>query len=308
MALSLTEKGILLLHGVKPEVRSQSTSSGLATANEVSSSTGINAALLMDALLHGVILVKRAPLFVRCRACYFALGFGSVFWGLALILGPAVANGFGVLSFSAGVVMAFLGMTVYFVTLAILMVTLFEGRLATTEAPPYDEISAMALQKMREIGQGKTIRAYARRLFSASALKEQVIMMQKRLIEQGYLTLEVSSSGVWGDSRLVYHMNLDQPECQELRSRFRAFLLTGYAWDEEMAALAILVCPRLFSRWTHLGDWRQENWVASFAPAEYPVIEARLKAIRGLRDQTIRTQWGMSIYQGLLTIRYGFAM
>ncbi len=325
MALSLVEKALLLQSGIENQdaPRPPDKSSGEVAATEMATYHRVIAALLMDALLRRYIGLKRPALFVRSRPAYFVLVFGTLLLYLLIFLGPAIAYSvasvydasafpfFGVVALSLGVwgtVALSLGLMILWGIAVAIIAYLISGRLAVEETSPrHDDVLAPLLQRMREIGLTRTCFTYSRRLPHSTELREQVAAIQKRLIEQSYLVPVVRHSDIWGGSLLVFQMNLDMPECRELRDQFRAFLLNDHAWNEQIAALAILFSPRLFVRWmSSLGDWQQEGWATLFAPAEYPVVENRLRAIKAQRDQTMRVQWGTTTYQGLLTIRYGF--
>ena len=326
MALSLAEKALLLQYGIDNQQapRQPDKSSGEAAVTEMVAYHRVIGALLMGALLQRYISLKRSALFVRSRPTYLVLVFGMLLLYVPIFLGPATAYSvtsvygasalpyFGAVALSLGffgAVALSLGLMILWGIAVFIIEYLISGRLSVDETLPTDDALLVALlRRMREIGQAKTCHTYSRRLRRSRELREQVATTQKQLIDQGYLVTVVRHSDIWGGALLVYRMNLDMPECQELRDQFRAFLLTEHAWNEQIAALAILFSPRLFvRRMSSLGDWQQEGWATLFAPTEYPVIKARLKAIKAQRDQTMRAQWGATTYQGLLTIRYGFA-
>lgn len=326
MALSLAEKALLLQSGIENQgmLPQPSKSSGEVAATEMVAYHRVIAALLMDALLRRYISLKRPALFVQSRPTYLVLVFGMLLLFLPIFLGPATAYSvtsvygasalpfFGAVALSLGffgTVTLGIGLFLLWGIALLVIAYLISGRFAVEEtSPSHDDVLALLLQRMREIGLTKTCFAYSRRLMRSRGFREQIASMQKRLIDQGYLVAAVRRNTMWGGSLLVFQMNLDMPECRELHDQFRTFLLNDHAWNEQIAALAILFSPRIFARRMNaLGDWRQEGWGTLFAPAEYPVIEVRFKTIKAQRDQTMRTQWGMTIYQGLLTIRYGFA-
>ncbi len=326
MALGLAEKALLLQYGIDNQQASRQPdkSSGEAAATEMVAYHRVIGALLMDALLKRYIGLKRPALFVLSRPAYLVLVIGMLLLYVPIFLGPATAYSvtsvygasalpfFGAVAISLGffgtAALTF-GLIILWFIIMYLIVYLITGRLSVDETLPTDDALLVALlRRMREIGQAKTCLTYSRRLRRSRELREQIATTQKRLIDQGYLVTAVRHGDIWGGALLVYRMNLDMPECQELRDQFRAFLLTDHAWNEQIAALAILFSPRIFARrMSSLGDWQQEGWATLFASAEYPVIKVRLKAIKAQRDQTMRALWDTTAYQGLLTIRDRFA-
>lgn len=302
MALSLAEKAVLLLYGTEAQSQGQSARDGVVASmtEETLAHSRVVGALLMDGLLHQRIHLKRAALFVRCRPCYLVLAFGMIFLAIAILLGPAIASAFGLFPFFAALAISIALLLLWYVVF-FLMLYLTSGRLSVEDIPLQDKGLALVLQRMREAGQSHTCFAYFRRLMRFRALRQHIEEMRTRLIEQGCLDSQAVTGSIGGTAVHRHTMNLNQPKCQELRDTFRDFLLTGNCWDDHIAALAILFSPRIFAN--RQSTWQQEGWAAFFTPAEYPVIVAHLKAIRAQRDETIRTQLGLTMYQALLTIR-----
>lgn len=301
MPLSLAEKAILLQYGAESQGSAQSSrDSSEAGTTEIAIYSRIIGALLMDALLQQHIRLKHSALFVWCRPCYLALAFGMLCLAMAILLGPAIASAAGMLSFFGAVAIS-IGLLLLWYGVFYITTYLITGRLFIEETPTRDEALALLLQRMRETGQAKTCYTYFRRLMRFRELREQVEKMRARLVEQGYITPKEMSDGIGGTSPLRYTMNLNLPECQELRTQFRAFLLSGDIWNGQIAALAILLSPRILG--SKSLEWTRRGCFTDFTPDEYPTIRARFRAIKAQQDATIRSQFGATTYRALLTIR-----
>lgn len=300
--LSLADEALLLLYGAAPQGPAQPNDSSISASEaENGAYSVVVGALLMDALLQRRLRLKRPAFFVSCRPCYLALVFGMLFVFVAVELGAAVTYAAGILAFLSAMALAVALLLLWFAAF-IIIGHLITGRLSVEETTSRDEALALLLQRMRETGQGKTCNTYFRRLMHFQKLRQEVKRMRARLLEDGYVIgVKDMSGGIAGTTGLHYTMNLEQPECQELREQFRAYLLTGDTWNEHIATLAILLSPRLVKRFPRI--WPQARWYTWFAPKEYPLLRARLRAIKAQRDQTIRAQLGVTTYHALLTIR-----
>ena len=301
MALSLAEKALLLLHVMAPQEPGQPFGSSVEASDAERITYGIViSALQIDALLQRRLGLKRAALFVRCRPCYLVLVFALLFLAMALLLGPAIASAAGLLSMLAAVALS-IGLFLLWGVVFLISAYLISGRLSIEETTSQDEALALVLRRMRETGQGKTCQSYSRRLACSHELQEQAAKMYTRLLEHGYIVAKEAAASFARMPRVRYVMNPDQPECQQLQDQFRAFLLSGASWDEHIAALAILLSPRVIAK--NSRRWPQPRWYAWFAPEELPRVRARLTAIKAQRDQAIQAHLGVTTYQALLTIR-----
>jgi hypothetical protein len=301
MTLSLAEKTLLLLYGTDSQEPAHTPGDTLeaSLAREAMTSQVIGA-WLMELLMQGQLRLKRPALFVQCRWCYLLLVLAMLSLGLAGIFGPIAAGAAGVMS--QGVVLATaLGCLLVWFPGMFLLAHLISGQLIIEEPLVQDETLSLVVQWLREIGHTKTCQAYFRHLTRLGKLPKQLEKMQAHLVEQGYVLTHELSGSVLGTSLRLLRMNLNHPECRELHEHLRAFLLTGSVPENHIVALTILLSPRMLPG--RRRSWSQQGLSSCFTPDEYPVLRARLKAIKAQQEQALQVQPGVTPYCALLTIR-----
>jgi hypothetical protein len=301
MTLSLAEQTLLLLSGTDLQEPAPASRDALeARVARDALRSQVIGAWLMELLLNGHLQLKRPALYVQCRWCYLLLALTFLSLALAGLFGPVAYASTGALSLVSAVAAATGFLFLWYVGF-FLLAHVISGRLAIEETPAQDNVLALVLERMRQAGQGKTCRTYFRHLVRFEELSAQMKKVQAHLVEQGYLIVQDLPGSMPGEALRRYQMNLNHPECQALREHLRAFLLTGTVSERPIAALTILLSPRVLVRKPH--PWPSEGLYACFAPEEYLVLRAQLKAIKAQQDQALQVQLGVSPYQALLTIR-----
>jgi hypothetical protein len=302
MTLSLAEKTILLLYGTDIQPPGQAPNNALESRlalDDAQVRLQMIGGLLIELLLQGRLRLKRPALFAQCRWCYLLLVFTMLFLGLAALLVPVIYSSVGALSLFNAVVVSIACLLLWYVAFFILG-HLISGRLLIEETPAQDASLNLVLERMRQRGQAKTCQTYWRHLARWPQAIGPLDKMKASLAEQGYTVKKDLPETASGVSQSLSVMNLNHPECQELRDQLRAFLLTGSLQNRQIAALVILLSPRMLPRKQRV--WPQHGLYACFVPEEYQVIRTRLKAIKAQKDQAILSQLGVTTYQALLTI------